>query len=104
MLHYAVNRPLGALLGESDLTTMLPWLQRYSRMLEDRVRLHWAMRAFLWMVTVPANKVREKQEQYRTAAGSRQYHRQGRERDLGRRRRPACTPRTPATTWKPCAA
>ena len=28
MLHYAVNRPLGALLGESDLTTMLPWLQR----------------------------------------------------------------------------
>jgi hypothetical protein len=57
---------MGALLGESDLTTMLPWLLRYSRMLEDRVRLNWAMRAFLWMVTVPANKVREKQEQYRT--------------------------------------
>ncbi len=72
MLHYAVNRPLGALLGESDLTTMIPWLQRYSRMLEDRVRLHWAMRLFLWTVTVPANKVREKQEQYRHApeAGS----------------------------------
>lgn len=66
LLHYAVNRPLGALLGESDLTTMLPWLQRYSRMLEDRVRLHWAMRAFLWLVTVPANKVKAKQEQYRT--------------------------------------
>lgn len=66
LLHYAVNRPLGALLGESDLTTLLPWLQRYSRMLEDRVRLHWALRAFLWMVTVPVNKVREKQEQYRT--------------------------------------
>ncbi len=65
MLHYAVNRPLGALLGESDLSTMLPWLQRYSRMLEDRVRLHWAMRIFLWIVNVPANKVREKQEQYR---------------------------------------
>ncbi len=65
MLHYAVNRPLGALLGESDLTTMIPWLQRYSRMLEDRVRLHWAVRAFLWLVTVPANKVKEKQEQYR---------------------------------------
>ena len=72
MLHYAVNRPMGALLGESDLATMLPWLQRYSRMLEDRVRLHWAMRIFLWVVTVPANKVREKQEQYRSApeAGS----------------------------------
>jgi hypothetical protein len=72
MLHYAVNRPVGALLGESDLTTMLPWLQRYSRMLEDRVRLHWAMRLFLWIVTVPTNTVREKQEQYRVApdAGS----------------------------------
>jgi len=65
MLHYAVNRPLGALLGEGDLTTMIPWLQRYSRMLEDRVRLHWAMRAFLWVVTVPAGKIRTKQEQYR---------------------------------------
>ena len=66
MLHYSVNRPIGALLGESDLITMLPWLQRYSRMLEDRVRLHWAIRSFLWFVTVPANLVRQKQEQYRT--------------------------------------
>jgi hypothetical protein len=66
MLHYSVNRPLGALLGESDLTSMLPWLQRYSRMLEDRVRLHWAARAFLWTVTVPSHRVREKAEQYRT--------------------------------------
>jgi hypothetical protein len=70
MLHYAVNRPVGALLGESDLVTMIPWLQRYSRMLEDRVRLHWGVRAFLWMVTVPTNKVREKQEQYRSAPES----------------------------------
>ena len=72
MLHYAINRPQGALMGESDLTTMLPWLQRYSRMLEDRVRLNWAVRAFLWIVTVPANRVREKQEQYHAApeAGS----------------------------------
>jgi hypothetical protein len=45
---------------------MLPWLQRYSRMLEDRVRLHWAVRAFLWIVTVPTSKVAQKQEQYRT--------------------------------------
>lgn len=65
MLHYAINRPLGALMGESDLTTQLPWLLRYSRMLEDRVRLHWAMRAFLWLVTVPSNRVAEKKEQYR---------------------------------------
>ncbi len=65
MLHYSVNRPAGALLGEGDLTTMLPWLQRYSRMLEDRVRLHWAVRSFLWLVTVPANAVNAKREQYR---------------------------------------
>lgn len=65
MMHYSVNKPIGALLGEGDLTTMIPWLLRYSRMLEDRVRLHWAVRAFLWLVTVPANKVKEKQEQYR---------------------------------------
>ena len=31
MLHYAVNRPMGALMGESDLTTIIPWLLRYSR-------------------------------------------------------------------------
>lgn len=72
MLHYSINRPIGALLGESDLVTMLPWLQRYSRMLEDRVRLHWAIRSFLWFVTVPTNLVKAKQEQYRSApeAGS----------------------------------
>lgn len=66
MLHYAINRPLGALLGEGDLATLTPWLLRYSRMLEDRVRLHWAVRAFLWVVTVPTNKIAAKQEQYRT--------------------------------------
>ena len=67
MLHYAINRPAGALLGESDLTSLLPWLQRYAQMLEDRVRLHWATRSFLWMVTVPAQNVPEKLEQYRHA-------------------------------------
>jgi len=41
MLHYRVNGVVGAQMGESDLATLIPWLQRYSRMLEDRVRLHW---------------------------------------------------------------
>jgi hypothetical protein len=44
---------------------MIPWLLRYSRMVEDRVRLNWAVRAFLWMVTVPSARVQEKREQYR---------------------------------------
>lgn len=72
MLHYAVNRPLGCLLGESDLAALIPWLQRYARLLEDRVRLNWAMRAFLWIVTVPSHRVAAKAEQYRAApeAGS----------------------------------
>jgi len=72
MLHYSVNRPIGALLGEGDLTTMLPWLVRYSTLLEDRVRLHWAIRSFLWFITVPTNSVTSKKEQYRTSpeAGS----------------------------------
>jgi hypothetical protein len=65
-LHYAVNRPIGALMGESDLTTMIPWLLRYSRMLEDRVRLHWAARAFLYLVTVPPNKIEAKSSQYQS--------------------------------------
>ena len=65
MLHYAVNRPVGALLGESDLAPVLPWLRRYSRLLEDRVRLNRAVRAFLWMVTVPTNRVQDKANQYR---------------------------------------
>jgi hypothetical protein len=70
MLHYAVNKPMGALMGESDLTTVIPWLLRYSRMLEDRVRLHWAARAFLYLVTVPSNKVEAKSVQYGSAPES----------------------------------
>ena len=52
MLHFAVNRPAGCVRGESDLATILVWLQRYSRWLEDRVRLNGAVRAFLWIVKV----------------------------------------------------
>ena len=63
-LHYSINRPVGALLGNSELSTLIPWLQRYSRMLEDRVRLNWAARSFLWFVQVPSNQVQAKAEQY----------------------------------------
>ena len=65
MLHFAVNRPAGCLRGESDLAPILPWLRRYSRWLEDRVRLNAAVRAFLWVVQVPARLVAAKMEQYR---------------------------------------
>jgi hypothetical protein len=64
MVHYSINRPVGARLGESELVSVLPWLRHYSRMLEDRVRLNWAARAFLWFVSVPTGRVGEKAEQY----------------------------------------
>ena len=64
MVHYSINRPVGALLGESELASILPALRWYGRMLEDRVRLNWAARAFLWFVTVPTGRVNAKAEQY----------------------------------------
>lgn len=64
MLHFAVNRPVGALRGESDLAPILPWLRRYSRWLEDRVRLNAAMRAFLWIVNAPSRIHERLRQQY----------------------------------------
>lgn len=66
MLHFAVNRPVGATRGESDLAPILPWLRRYSGWLQDRVRLNAAVRAFLWIVKVPSHLIKEKEKQYRT--------------------------------------
>lgn len=66
MLHYAANRPVGAVRGESDLAPILPWLRRYSRWLEDRVRLNAAMRAFLWIVHAPGRLRGTLEERYRT--------------------------------------
>jgi len=40
MLHWAINRPLDATRGESDLTPVLPWARRYQEWLTDRVRLN----------------------------------------------------------------
>lgn len=65
LLHFAVNRPVGALRGESDLGPILPWLRRYSRWLEDRVRLNAAVRSFLWVVNAPARVRAGLVEQYR---------------------------------------
>lgn len=65
MLHYAVNRPIGCTRGDSDLAPIIIWLKRYSGWLEDRARLNWAARVFLWFVTVPTNQVAEKRSQYR---------------------------------------
>jgi hypothetical protein len=50
MLHYAINRPVGAQRGESDLAALLKWLTRYSAWLEDRVRLNRFRQVFLYWV------------------------------------------------------
>lgn len=50
MLHYAINRPVGCLWGESDLAPLLRWLSRYANWLEDRARLNRFRTAFLYVV------------------------------------------------------
>ncbi|MBI5297955.1 MAG: hypothetical protein HY869_20965 [Chloroflexi bacterium] len=51
MLHYSVNRPVGAKWGEPDLAPMLPWIGRLSSLLEDRARLNRFRNAFLFVVS-----------------------------------------------------
>lgn len=50
MLHYAINRPVGAKFGESDLAPVLRWLTRYAGWLEDRARLNRYRNTFLFWV------------------------------------------------------
>ena len=50
MLHYAINRPVGAQWGEPDLAPILRWLSRYANWLEDRARLNRFCTAFLYVV------------------------------------------------------
>ncbi|HEX7974343.1 MAG TPA: hypothetical protein VF498_08040, partial [Anaerolineales bacterium] len=51
VLHYAVNRPVGAKHGESDLAPLLRWLSRYANWLEDRARLNRFRQSFMYVVT-----------------------------------------------------
>ncbi|HHX65636.1 MAG TPA: hypothetical protein GX702_12180, partial [Chloroflexi bacterium] len=52
MLHYAVNRPVGDVRGTSDLAQIVPWLERYTLWLEDRVRINRYKGAYLWHVKI----------------------------------------------------
>ena len=49
-LHYAINRPVGAAWGESDLAPLLRWLARYSHWLENRARLNHFRQSFMYVV------------------------------------------------------
>ncbi len=50
MLHYAVNKPVGAKFGESDLAPILRWLTRYASWVEDRARLNRYRNTFIFWV------------------------------------------------------
>ena len=70
VLHYTINRPIGALRGEGDLVPVLPWLRRYREWLEDRVRVNRLRNSFLWQVKLTNSTpgdVSRKQSQYKHA-------------------------------------
>jgi hypothetical protein len=68
MLHYAVNRPIGATRGEGDLGPILRWSLRYSNWLEDRVRLNRTRtrQQLLEINLADDTKVRERKRQVET--------------------------------------
>ena len=71
MLHYAVNKPVGCVRGDSDLGPILPWLKRYSDWLLNRARLNKYKTAFMWDVTVSSkpgrgDTLRKKRFRYKT--------------------------------------
>jgi hypothetical protein len=69
MLHFSVNRPIGATRGEGDLGPILPWALRYSEWLKDRVRLNRqrTRQGILDIEIADDAQVLQKREQLRTA-------------------------------------
>lgn len=70
MLHYRINELLGATRGESDLTPLLPWANRYTSWLKERAlfnRIRNALMGLVIRISDPS-KVKEKQEQYKNLA------------------------------------
>jgi hypothetical protein len=66
LLHFAINRPVGATRGESDLTPVLPWAKRYSEFLTERARFN-RIRNELAMMHIEVqdeSKVEAKRRQY----------------------------------------
>ena len=62
MLHFCVNRPIGAKMGEPDLAPVLVWLQRYSMWLEDRARLNHYRNSFLFTVKTHLQSEQQRME------------------------------------------
>jgi hypothetical protein len=67
LLHFAVNKPVGATRGESDLTPLLSWASRYTTWLRDRVKFN-QIRSELAAAEIVLDddtQVERKREQYR---------------------------------------
>lgn len=66
MLHYPINRVIGATRGESDLTPLLPWARRYTDWLKERVLFNRIRNklAIVWVKIKDTSQVQAKQKQY----------------------------------------
>jgi hypothetical protein len=66
MLHYTINKPVGATRGEGDLTPLLPWARRYTEWLKDRVRFNKLRTemATAWIKIQDETKLDAKRRQY----------------------------------------
>ena len=51
VLHFPINRPVGCVFGESDLTPILKWLGRLTTLLNDRVIINHLRNLIVYVVT-----------------------------------------------------
>jgi hypothetical protein len=62
---YAVNKPIGVIRGDGDLTPILPWLAYYSDWLEDRVKRNAALTKFYYDISVEGDAaLKDAKEKY----------------------------------------
>jgi hypothetical protein len=60
VLHFPLNRAVGASFGESDLAPVLYWISLYRQWLEDRARLNYFRQLFSFVLTRPFTSQAEK--------------------------------------------
>jgi len=68
VLHFPLNRAVGATFGESDLASVLYWIGLYRQWLEDRARLNYFRQMFSFVLTRPFVSQPEKEKYMRDFA------------------------------------
>jgi len=68
VLHFPLNRAVGASFGESDLAPVLYWLGLYRQWLEDRARLNYFRQMFSFVLQRPFTSQAEKEKYMRDFA------------------------------------